>query len=43
MSDPIEIAGLKQAFAASTDKKQFCAIGTHIPHVLSPRIVLSHM
>jgi acyl transferase domain-containing protein len=28
LGDPIEIAGLKQAFAASTDKKQFCAIGT---------------
>ena len=28
LGDPIEIAALKQAFARSTDRKQFCAIGT---------------
>ncbi|MEZ5324389.1 MAG: amino acid adenylation domain-containing protein [Verrucomicrobiales bacterium] len=28
LGDPIEIAGLKHAFSATTDKKQFCAIGT---------------
>ena len=28
MGDPIEVAGLTQAFAASTDDVQFCAIGS---------------
>ncbi|MEA3187677.1 MAG: hypothetical protein QOD99_1507 [Chthoniobacter sp.] len=28
LGDPVEIAALTQAFAHSTDKKQFCAIGT---------------
>ncbi|MET1255395.1 SDR family NAD(P)-dependent oxidoreductase [Aliikangiella maris] len=28
LGDPIEIAGLKLAYQQSTDKKQFCAIGT---------------
>ncbi|MGK0188016.1 MAG: amino acid adenylation domain-containing protein [Verrucomicrobiales bacterium] len=28
LGDPIEIAGLKQAFSSSTDKRGFCAIGT---------------
>jgi amino acid adenylation domain-containing protein len=28
MGDPIEVAGLTQAFAASTDALQFCAIGS---------------
>jgi acyl transferase domain-containing protein len=28
LGDPIEISGLSRAFAAHTDKKQFCAIGS---------------
>ncbi|MCQ4167656.1 SDR family NAD(P)-dependent oxidoreductase, partial [Tahibacter harae] len=28
LGDPIEIAGLSQAFAADTDERQFCAIGS---------------
>jgi amino acid adenylation domain-containing protein len=28
LGDPIEIAGLTQAFSSQTDKKQFCAIGS---------------
>ncbi len=28
LGDPIEIAGLTEAFRASTSKKQFCAVGT---------------
>ena len=36
IGDPIEIEGIQKAFAASTDKKQFCAIGsvkTNIGHL----------
>ena len=36
MGDPIEISGLTQAFRASTDKKEFCAIGsvkTNVGHL----------
>lgn len=36
LGDPIEISALKQAFALSTDKKQFCAIGsvkTNVGHL----------
>jgi amino acid adenylation domain-containing protein len=36
LGDPIEIAGLTQAFRAGTDRKQFCAIGsvkTNIGHL----------
>jgi amino acid adenylation domain-containing protein len=36
LGDPVEIAGLTQAFRAGTDKKQFCAIGslkTNIGHL----------
>lgn len=28
MGDPVEVAALSQAFAKTTDKKQFCSIGT---------------
>jgi acyl transferase domain-containing protein/acyl carrier protein len=36
MGDPIEVSGLTQAFRASTDKKEFCAIGsvkTNVGHL----------
>jgi amino acid adenylation domain-containing protein len=36
LGDPIEVAGVTQAFRAGTDKKQFCAIGsvkTNIGHL----------
>ena len=36
LGDPVEVAGLTQAFRAGTDKKQFCAIGslkTNIGHL----------
>jgi acyl transferase domain-containing protein len=36
LGDPIEIAGLKQAFHSGTDKQQFCAIGsvkTNVGHL----------
>ncbi|KAE8561283.1 non-ribosomal peptide synthetase [Paenibacillus polymyxa] len=33
LGDPIEIAGLTQAFEKYTDKKQFCAIGSVKPNI----------
>jgi acyl transferase domain-containing protein/thioesterase domain-containing protein/acyl carrier protein len=33
IGDPIEIAGLTQAFRATTERKQFCAIGSLKPNV----------
>src|SRR5436305_2603684 len=33
LGDPIEMQALNEAFHTSTDKKQFCAIGSHKPNI----------
>ncbi|MGD2087049.1 MAG: SDR family NAD(P)-dependent oxidoreductase [Candidatus Aminicenantes bacterium] len=33
LGDPIEVTALTEAFRAFTDKKQFCAIGSHKPNI----------